>query len=88
MNIFLSVGIGDTWRPMTEFSQPRKMDATFCPLKSVVSDPRRGRLLTFLRCVAQEAVPGFYGIHLRRVTILQAVTGTRVVDCSRPLRIK
>ena len=30
----------DTWQPLTEPSQPQKMGATFCPLKSVVSDYR------------------------------------------------
>ena len=30
----------DMWQPLTEPNQPQKMGATFCPLKSVVSDPR------------------------------------------------
>lgn len=77
-----------TWQPLTEPSQPRKMGATFCPLKNVVTDPRRGRLLTFLCCVAWVTVPGFSGIYLWRVMLLRAVINTRVVDCSRPFRIK
>lgn len=28
MNISLFVGIDDTWRPLTGFGQPQKMDAT------------------------------------------------------------
>ena len=64
------------------------MGATFCPLKSVVSDPSRGRLLTFLHCVAWVTVPGFPGIYSRRVLFSRVVINTGVVDCSRPFRIK
>ena len=36
------------WRPLTEPSQPRKMGATFCPLKSVVSDPEERKTFDIL----------------------------------------